>query len=138
LFEPPSTASKLEVAVQRFKIATPSKKPPEKLRTRLDDRLDLVLRKILTDQFRRFREQLPGLQRDIDTEFVHQARVATRRMRSALRLFRGAAPDGPAAYLAGELKWLGTALGGPQPRRFLLNLSRFQGRSSTSPGRKKA
>jgi inorganic triphosphatase YgiF len=90
---PPSTASKLEVAVQRFKIATPSKKPSEKLQPRLDDRLDLALRKILTDQFRRFREQLPGLQRDIDTEFVHQARVATRRMRSALRLFRGAAPE---------------------------------------------
>src|SRR5512136_1726978 len=66
---PPSTASKLEVAIQRFKIATPSKKPPEKLRARLDDRLDLALRKILTDQFRRFRDQIPGLQRDIDTEF---------------------------------------------------------------------
>ena len=95
------------MAIERFKIAIPSKKPPEKLRVRLDDRLDLALRKILTYQFQRFREQLPGVQRDIDTEFVHQARVATRRMRSALRLFRDAAPESTAAYLRGELKWLG-------------------------------
>ena len=137
---PPSTASKLEVAIQRFKIETPSKGPPEKLRPRLDDRLDLALRKILTDQFRRFREQLPGLQRDIDTEFVHQARVATRRMRSALRLFRGAAPESPAAYLEGELKWLGGTLGEVRNLDvFLLNLSRFQGQIEHFPaGRKKA
>jgi len=135
---PPSIASKLEVAIQRFKIAPPSKKPPEKLRVRLDDRLDLVLRKILTDQFRRFREQLPGLQRDIDTEFVHQARVATRRMRSALRLFRGAAPDGPATYLEGELKWIGGALGEVRDLDvFLLNLSQFQGQVERFPGGKK-
>ena len=136
---PPSTASKLEVAIQRFKVAPPSKKPPEKLRVRLDDRLDLALRKILTDQFRRFREQLPGLQRDIDTEFVHQARVATRRMRSALRLFRGAAPESPAAYLEGELKWLGGALGEVRDLDvFLLNLSRFRGQIERFPaGRKR-
>ncbi len=137
---PPSTASKLEVAIQRFKVATPSKKPPEKLRPRLDDRLDLALRKILTDQFRRFRDQLPGLQRDIDTEFVHQARVAMRRIRSALRLFRGAAPESPAAYLEGELKWLGGTMGEVRDLDvFLLNLSRFQGQIEHFPaGRKKA
>jgi triphosphatase len=137
---PPSTASKLEVAIQRFKITIPSKQPPEKLRPRLEDRLDLALRKILTDQFRRFCEQLPGLQRDIDTEFVHQARVATRRMRSALRLFRGAAPESPAAYLEGELKWLGGTLGEVRDLDvFSLNLSRFQGQIEQFPaGRKKA
>ena len=69
----PSTASKLEVAVERFKLAMPSKKTPEKLKVLLEDRLDLAVRKILTYQFQRFREQLPGVLRDIDTEFVHQA-----------------------------------------------------------------
>jgi triphosphatase len=135
---PPSKGSKLEVAFKRFKLAIPSKKPPEKLRARLDDRLDLALRKILTDQFRRFGEQLPGLQRDIDTEFVHQARVATRRMRSALRLFRGAVPESPAAYLEGELKWLGGALGAVRDLDvFLLNLSRFRGQVERFPGGRK-
>jgi triphosphatase len=134
---PPLSVSKLEAAIQRFKIASPSKKPAEKLRVRLDDRLDLALCKILTDQFRRFREQLPGLQRDIDTEFVHQARVA-RRMRSALRLFRGAAPESPAAYLDGELKWLGGALGEVRDLDvFLLNLSRFREQVEHFPGGKK-
>ena len=103
----PSKGSKFEAAIERFKITIPSKKPPERLRVRLDDRLDLAVRKILTHQFLWFREHLPGVQRDIDTEFVHQARVATRRMRSALRLFRSAVPEGTAVYLEEELKWLG-------------------------------
>ena len=107
----PSTASKLEVAMERLRVVIPSKKPSERLRVRLDDRLDLAVRKILTHQFQWFREQLPGAQRDIDSEFVHQARVATRRMRSALKLFRDAIPDRTAAYLAGEMKWLGGKFG---------------------------
>ena len=135
---PPSTASKLEVAIERFKIAIPSKKPPEKLRIRLDDRLDLALRKILTYQFQRLREQLPGVHRDIDTEFVHQARVATRRMRSALRLFRDAFPEGTAAYLQGEMKWLGSLLGAVRDLDvFLLNLSRFKRQIERFPAKKK-
>ena len=135
---PASTASKFEVAIERFKITIPSKKPPEKLRVRLDDRLDVAVQKILTYQMHRFQEQLPGLQRDIDTEFVHQARVATRRMRSALRLFRDAIPEGTAAYLQGELKWLGTLFGGVRDLDvFLLNLSQFKQQIERFPAKKK-
>ena len=135
---PASTASKMEVAIERFKITIPSKKPPEKLRVRLDDRLDVAVQKILTYQIHRFQEQLPGIQRDIDTEFVHQARVATRRMRSALRLFRGAIPEGTATYLQGELKWLGRLLGGVRDLDvFLLNLSRFKQQIEHFPAKKK-
>jgi CHAD domain-containing protein len=134
----PSAASKLEVAMERFKVSIPSKKPPEHLRVRLDDRFDLAVRKILTDQFHRFREQLPGVCRDIDTEFVHQARVATRRMRSALRLFRGAVPERCGGFLAGELQWLGGMLGDVRDLDvFLLNLSRFEGQIESFPGKKK-
>jgi CHAD domain-containing protein len=123
----PSTASKLEVAIERFKIEIPSKKVPEKLRVRFDDRLDLAIRKIITYQFQRLREQVPGVVRDIDTEFVHQARVATRRIRSALRYFRGAIPERTAAYLEGELKWLGSRFGAVRDLDvFLLNLLRFK------------
>ena len=135
---PASTASKFEVAIERFKITIPSKKPPEKLRVRLDDRLDVAVQKILTYQMHRFQEQLPGVQRDIDTEFVHQARVATRRMRSALRLFRDAIPEGTAAYLRGELKWLGGMLGAIRDLDvFLLNLSRFKQQIERFPAKKK-
>lgn len=135
---PPSTASKLEVAIERFKVSLPAKKPPEKYLVRLDDRLDLAVRKILAHQFDRFREHLPGVHRDIDTEFVHQARVATRRMRSALRLFRDAVPQSTGNFLAGELRWLGGMFGTVRDLDiFLLNLSRFQQQIERFPAKKK-
>ena len=124
---PPSGASKFEVAIERLKVILPSKKPPQKLRASLEDRLDLAVRKILTYQRQRFLEHLPGVRRDIDTEFVHQARVATRRMRSAVRLFHDAVPENTAAYLATELKWLGGMFGAVRDLDvFLLNLVRFR------------
>ena len=134
----PSKASKFEVAIERFKITIPSKKPPEGLRPHLDDRLDVAVRKSCTYQFQRFREQLPGVQHDVDTEFVHQARVATRRMRSALRLFREAISESAATYLGGELKWLGGMFGVVRDLDvFLLNLSRFKKQIESFPTKKK-
>lgn len=134
----PSTASKLEVAIERFKVSLPAKKPPEKYLVRLDDRLDLAVRKILAHQLDRFREHLPGVHRDIDTEFVHQARVATRRMRSALRLFRDAVPQSTGNFLAGELRWLGGMFGTVRDLDvFLLNLSRFKQQLERFPEKKK-
>jgi len=134
----PSKASKFEVAIERFKITIPSKKPPKGLSPRLDDRLDLAVRKILTHQFMWLREHLPGVQQDLDTEFVHQARVATRRMRSALRLFREAIPESAATYLGGELKWLGGMFGAVRDLDvFLLNLSRFKNQIESFSAKKK-
>ena len=133
-----STASKLEVALERLKVSIPSKKPPEELRARLDDRLDLALRKILFYQFNWFCEQLPGVLSDIDTEFVHQARVTTRRMRSALKLFHDTIPSGIDDYLSRELKWLGEMFGEVRDLDvFLLNLSRFQMQIERFPEKKK-
>ena len=45
--------------------------------------------------------------RDIDTEFLHDLRVAVRRTRSALKLLGDVLPDGLAAQYAPEFKWLG-------------------------------
>ena len=45
-----------------------------------------------------------------DMEGIHQRRVATRRMRAALRVFRGFVPD-EGEQLREELAWLGRALG---------------------------
>ena len=134
----PSVGSKFEVAFKRFKLALPSKQPPEKLKVRLEDRLDLAVRKILAYQFQRFREQLAGVRQDIDTEFVHQARVATRRMRSALRLFREAIPQRVVTYLGEELKWLGKKFGTVRDLDvFLLNLSRFKPQIKYFPSKKR-
>jgi len=135
---PPSQVSKFELAVERFKIVVPSKRPPDKFLVRPDDRLDLAVRKIMTHQLNRFREQIPGIRQDIDTEFVHQARVTTRRLRSSLRLFRAAVPQTTGEFLAGELKWLGGLLGAVRDLDvFLLNLSRFREQVKSFPGKQK-
>lgn len=47
----------------------------------------------------------------LDSEGVHQMRVAARRLRSALSLFEPFVPAGFGAWLAGEVKWLGNCLG---------------------------
>lgn len=134
----PSTVSKLEVAIKRFNIDMYSKKLPERFAAQQDDRLDLAVRKIIAFQLNRFLEQLPGLTRDIDTEFVHQARVSTRRIRSALRLFRDAVPRSTGVFLAGELQWLGGMLGAVRDLDvFLLNLPRFQEQIERFPANKK-
>jgi CHAD domain-containing protein len=122
----PSAKSKLETAMDRLKVRVPSKKPPKKLSVRRDERFDLAVRKILTFQLQRFDEYLPGVHLDIDTEFVHQARVATRRMRSALKLFRGALPHKTAEHFQRELGWIAAVFGEVRDLDvFLLNLPAF-------------
>jgi CHAD domain-containing protein len=48
-----------------------------------------------------------GVLRDIDTEFLHDLRVAVRRTRSAVKLLGDVLPDGLAEHYAAEFKWLG-------------------------------
>jgi CHAD domain-containing protein len=49
---------------------------------------------------------VPGVLHDIDTEFLHDLRVAVRRTRSALKLFGDALTDEVASFAA-EFKWVG-------------------------------
>jgi CHAD domain-containing protein len=50
---------------------------------------------------------IPGTIRDIDTEFLHDLRVAVRWTRSALKLAGDVLPGGLAARFAPEFRWLG-------------------------------
>jgi CHAD domain-containing protein len=50
---------------------------------------------------------IAGTVRDIDTEFLHDLRVAVRRTRSALKLAGDALPAGLAARFGPEFRWLG-------------------------------
>ncbi|HYB48413.1 MAG TPA: CHAD domain-containing protein, partial [Streptosporangiaceae bacterium] len=50
---------------------------------------------------------IDGVLRDIDTEFLHDLRVAVRRTRSAIKLLGEVLPDDLAAHYAAEFKWLG-------------------------------
>ncbi len=64
----------------------------------------------LREQADALRAQDPRVRRD-EPDAVHAMRVATRRMRSALKVFGGIVDKGRTADLAGELKWLAGVLG---------------------------
>jgi CHAD domain-containing protein len=50
---------------------------------------------------------LPGLLADVDSEFLHDVRVAVRRARSTLKLTGDVLPAEPVTRLGTDLKWLG-------------------------------
>ncbi len=52
-------------------------------------------------------QNVDGVLRDIDTEFLHDLRVAVRRTRSAVKLLGGVLPADLARQYAAEFKWLG-------------------------------
>ncbi len=68
---------------------------------------------------------------DADPEGVHQARVATRRLRSDLRTFRTMLDPDWSVPLREELRWLGTVLGEARDADVLL--ARLQGRVEMIP-----
>ncbi len=59
----------------------------------------------------RFIVHMPGVQIGEDPEALHQARVATRRLRSDLRTFGPLLDESWVASLREELRWMGSALG---------------------------
>ncbi len=52
-----------------------------------------------------------GTRRDLDSEFLHDFRVAVRRTRSALSQVKGVYPEAELAHFKVELKWLGGLTG---------------------------
>lgn len=65
---------------------------------------------VLRRQFARLQHHEPGVRLGEDPEAVHDMRVASRRMRAAIKLFREALPE-RALWLESELKWLAGGLG---------------------------
>jgi CHAD domain-containing protein len=70
---------------------------------------DVVLA-YLGEQAEALKAQDPQVRRDAE-DSVHQMRVASRRLRSALQTFRQVLPRAATEHLRGELKWLGEVLG---------------------------
>lgn len=68
-----------------------------------------ALQAVLANCLRHMQDNEAAVIHGHDSESLHQLRVGTRRLRSALRLFAACAPC-PAALL-GDLAWLGTELG---------------------------
>jgi CHAD domain-containing protein len=130
----PATASKLQSAMTSLKVKPLVKKVPQKFIVNLDDRLDAALKKILSIEFHWFQQQLPGAISDRDPEFVHQARVATRRMRSALILFHNSLPEPTAIYFEDRLKWLGGLFGEVRDLDvFIINLTNYKDKLESFP-----
>ena len=102
------------LAAGAFAVAHEQDAPPRHLGTPqippelgLSDAIALVIGH-LTDVILHW---LPLVRSEADPEPVHQSRVAVRRLRSALAIFRRATPDAPFAALASDLKELATKLG---------------------------
>ena len=70
-----------------------------------------VVRRSLATGLQRLVNHDPGVRLGDDPEDVHQARVATRRMRSDLRTFGHLLDPTAVESLSTELKWLGSVLG---------------------------
>jgi CHAD domain-containing protein len=70
-----------------------------------------VVRDAIAKSYARLLENEAGIVEGNDPEAIHQARVATRRLRSDLRTFEPFLDERFAAQLRGELRWLGADLG---------------------------
>ena len=62
---------------------------------------------VLTRLFETAQANVPGTIRDIDTEFLHDLRIAVRRTRSVLKLAGSVLPAGLSDRYRPEFKWLG-------------------------------
>ena len=71
-----------------------------------------VVQAAIARSVRRYLEHAPAVVLDEDPEGVHQARVATRRLRSDLRVFRAFLDRDWADELRSDLRWLTDVLGG--------------------------
>lgn len=67
----------------------------------------VLLTRALSDFLATMRDNLPGLLEDVDTEFLHDFRVAVRRTRSTLKLGRPALPEVMLSRWEPAFKWLG-------------------------------
>jgi CHAD domain-containing protein len=75
------------------------------------DSLGDVARKNIGRQLARMLWNEPGVRLGNDPEYVHDMRVATRRLRTALRVLRSALRRPTRRHWARELRWIGRALG---------------------------
>jgi len=90
-----------------------------------------VLRLAMASAYQRLVDNEPGLREMSDDEAVHQARVATRRLRSDLGTFARWLDRHIAAELRAELRWLGAELGAV--RDLDVMRARLRGHASALP-----
>lgn len=106
----PATASKYEAGLFTRGLSPPG--PLEIGPTAVDESLTLgeVAFAVLREQFLAFLAHEPGTRIGEDTERLHDMRVASRRMRAAMKVFAGALPA-RFRELRDEVKWIAGSLG---------------------------
>lgn len=108
----PAKYSKFERGLQAAglefeSILQPSVTPPPDE----DDPVLVLLYRYLDEQLQIIRRQHPRALEGVDPEGVHQMRVASRRLRTVLKAFRGIVDDGVVSHFNTELRWLAQNLG---------------------------
>lgn len=107
----PAHLSKFDRGIQTAGLRIPDfDEPVEVAKPGPDDPLPGLIYRYLGRQVRMLKLQEPRAWEGIDPAGVHQMRVAIRRFRSILRIFRWALPD-TADHLNDELRWLAKTLG---------------------------
>ncbi len=110
-------------AVQALGVPEPGAPVPAHLRISPEDPLALAARKVIGQQVMKMRANVTGTQEGLDPEYLHDLRVATRRLRSALRLFAEFLGLKRCDSLRVELGWIGQLLGAVRDLDvFFLNL----------------
>ena len=107
----------------------PGGHPPESLRVGPENTLAVVARKIVSQQAIKMRANTEGTRLDLDPEYLHDLRVATRRLRSALKLLGSAVGRRRTESLRREISWIGGLLGEVR------DLDVFMGNLATHAGR---
>lgn len=88
---------------------------------------DSALRDILTALLHNLRVNVPGTIDDIDSEFLHDLRVATRRSRSAISRIKNVLPEAQMERFNEDLRWVGSITGACRDLDvYLLALPDFQ------------
>ncbi len=125
----PEERDACSMALESLGRSEPGGHPPESLRVGPENTLAVVVRKIVSQQTMKMRANTEGTRLDLDPEYLHDLRVATRRLRSALRLMGPVVGARRAQSLRGEISWIGGLLGEVR------DLDVFMGNLATHAGR---
>ncbi len=106
-----SAASKADIGFQMLLETAPVATRARPLKLGAGSSLDEALAAIFAECTRQIVDNLPVASEGTDPEGVHQLRVGTRRLRSALSLLRAQLPEPLASELRTELRWLASDLG---------------------------
>ena len=115
----------LSQGLARLGLPVPGAKIPDRFLVSEQDSVPDACRKVLAGEAWRMRASMAGARQDLDIEYVHLLRVATRRARFAVRLFAAFFRPDAAPAVRAELGWIAGLLGSVRDLDVLLdNLSR--------------